>query len=173
LSDTATGPSPEAAAEAAPERTSFRDTPLTIPYLLFQLSNRVSSALLEHARPLGITVPRFRVLMHLVDRDGLRICDLVRECAVEQSAMSRVVDQLEREGMVNRRPDADDNRGVTVWLTPKGRQVYESVFPHAVTAVDQVTSELRKSEVSQLIELLQRMLDGASSDQAQGDTPRR
>jgi DNA-binding MarR family transcriptional regulator len=142
-------------------RGSFRATQLIIPYLLFQLVNRLSSSTLEHARPLGITVARFRVLAQLVDSNGIRIRDLVRECAVEQSAMSRIVDQLERDGMVSRKAGSGDNRAVTVWITPKGRATYEAAFPHALDAVKELTDDLTAAEVRQLIGLLQRMLDSA------------
>jgi DNA-binding MarR family transcriptional regulator len=142
-------------------RGSFRATQLIIPYLLFQLVSRLSSSTLEHARPLGITVVRFRVLAQLVDCNGMRIRDLVRECAVEQSAMSRVVDQLERDGMVSRKAGSGDNRAVTVWITRKGRATYESAFPHALGAVKELTGDLSAAEIRQLIGLLQRMLDSA------------
>ena len=142
---------------------SFRRTQLIIPYLLFQMVSRLSSAMLEHARPLGITVARFRVLAQLVDTDGIRIRDLVRECAVEQSAMSRVVDQLERDGLVTRRAGSGDNRAVTVWLTAEGRKTYEAAFPHALDVVNEATGDLSDAEVRQLIGLLQRMLDSTGA----------
>ncbi len=145
----------------AAARGSFRGTQLIIPYLLFQLVNRLSSSMLEHARPLGITVARFRVLAQLVESDGMRIRDLVRECAAEQSAMSRIVDQLERDGMVSRKAGSGDNRAVTVWITPKGRETYEAAFPHALDAVKELTGDLSAAEIRQLIGLLQRMIDSA------------
>lgn len=140
-------------------RGSFRSTQMIIPYLLFQLDNRLRHSMLEHTRPLGITVLRYRVLAQLVDVNGVRIRDLVRECAVEQSTMSRVVDQLERDGMVTRKSGSGDNRAVTVWITAKGCTTYEAAFPHALDAVKELTDDLSPEEIRQLIGLLQRMLD--------------
>lgn len=145
-------------------RGSFRSTQLIIPYLLFQLDHRLSQSMLEYTRPLGITVLRYRVLAQLVDINGVRIRDLVRECAVEQSTMSRVVDQLERDGMVTRKAGSGDNRAVTVWITADGRATYEAAFPHALGAVKALTDEFSPEEIRQLIGLLQRMLDSTGID---------
>ena len=92
----------------------------------------VSGALekaLQERHQLGLS--EFEVLDRLVDAqcDSYRMNDLSRDIHLSQSALSRAVDRLQREGLVRRSVCDDDRRGVFVCLTPKGRQLHEAALP--------------------------------------------
>ena len=67
-------------------------------------------------------------------RDGRSIGDLARATVTKQSSLTRVVDQMERDGLVRRRPARSDQRIVEVFLTKEGRATYDKVVPLAVQA---------------------------------------
>src|ERR1044072_4495907 len=73
-----------------------------------------------------IGVREFETLDRLVDSkcDSYRMNDLSRDSHLSQSALSRAVDRLQRDGLVKRSMCADDRRGVYVCLTDKGRQLH-------------------------------------------------
>jgi len=73
--------------------------------------------------PLGIAAPSYGVLLRLAEDDGLSQGDLARRQSVEPPSMCRMVDRLQRDGLVRRRRDADDRRVVRVHLTDRGREV--------------------------------------------------
>lgn len=92
----------------------------------------VSGALekaLQEQHQLGLS--EFEVLDRLVDSrcDSYRMSDLSGDIHLSQSALSRAVDRLQREGFVQRTMCADDRRGVFVCLTDKGRQVHQAAVP--------------------------------------------
>ena len=92
----------------------------------------VSGALekaLQEQHQLGLS--EFEVLDRLVDAqcDSYRMNDLSRDIHLSQSALSRAVDRLQREGLVRRSVCDDDRRGVFVCLTAKGRQLHEAALP--------------------------------------------
>ena len=79
-----------------------------LPYVFNRVTNRLNLNLLEVLRPRGITVPRWRVLAVLGARDGRNIGELSAFTIIEQPTLSRVVGQMERDGLVSRRPDGQD-----------------------------------------------------------------
>ncbi|KAB8194635.1 MarR family transcriptional regulator [Nonomuraea phyllanthi] len=56
----------------------------------------------------------------------IRLTDLTRTEQVSQPGLTQLVTRLERDGLVERRPDPSDGRAVLVHLTEAGRQVGRS-----------------------------------------------
>jgi DNA-binding MarR family transcriptional regulator len=72
---------------------------------------------------LGVGGPALGVLLRLVEEDGLTQAALSRRQRVEAPSMCRMVDRLEREGLVERRSDPLDRRATHVHLSPAGRSL--------------------------------------------------
>jgi DNA-binding MarR family transcriptional regulator len=58
-----------------------------------------------------------------------RVQNLVGRVHLSQSALSRLIGRLEKDGLVERSVCAEDRRGVFVALTPKGRDLHAEVLP--------------------------------------------
>src|SRR3954447_3235564 len=93
---------------------------------------RVTCALteaLEHQHGLGMS--EFEVLERLAN--GTQACVRVQEVAdhvhLSQSALSRVIDRLEKHGLVKRGVCDNDRRAIFAELTPAGRKRYEAARP--------------------------------------------
>jgi DNA-binding MarR family transcriptional regulator len=71
----------------------------------------------------GLTLSQYGLLEPLADRAGARVSELAEEAGIAPSTASRILDALERRGIVARRRDAGDRRGVAIALTPKGERV--------------------------------------------------
>ena len=80
----------------------------------------INELTLDDLRRFGMTVPRWSVLSQLAVRDGRSIGDLARATVIKQSSLTRVVDQMERDGLVERTRESHDRRLVTVRLTDDG-----------------------------------------------------
>lgn len=78
-----------------------------------------------------IGLSEFEVLERVVDANcgKYRMSDLAGDIHLSQSALSRAVARLERDGLVERSMCADDRRAVFVCLTGKGTRVYEQALP--------------------------------------------
>lgn len=129
-----------------------------LPYLLNLLVNRTNQQWQPLLRDHGLTVSRWQVLSILVALDGCRVTTLADLAGGTQPVTSRVVDQMERDGLVERRVDPDDSRASGVWLTEAGRDLFFLLIPEAGGMVDGVTLGLDDDEVDVLAGLLTRML---------------
>lgn len=79
----------------------------------------------------GLSVSEFEVLERLVDGEcrERRIQDLAGAVHLSQSATTRVVGRLEKDGLVRRAMCAADRRGVFAEVTPEGRERYDDARP--------------------------------------------
>lgn len=78
-----------------------------------------------------IGLSEFETLDRLVDAasETYRMSDLASDIYLSQSALSRAVARLEREGLVSRSMCSDDRRAIFVCLTDKGRAVHAGAAP--------------------------------------------
>ncbi len=78
----------------------------------------------------GLGMSDFEVLDRLADAgDCLRMHHLAEAVHLSQSALSRLVSRLERDGLVSRSMCADDRRGIFVALTDLGRRRHAAALP--------------------------------------------
>jgi DNA-binding MarR family transcriptional regulator len=109
-----------------------------------RLEERWRDLLAVHARttceidralhPYGIGASDFEVLDILASHapaegEHCRVQNLVDRVHLSQSALSRLLGRLEREGLVERSMCREDRRGVWVALTDKGRALHAEVLP--------------------------------------------
>ena len=151
---------PRPAADATPEPTLDLglDRILLLPYLLNRLTSRSNQLWLEQIRDKGLTIPRWQVLVILRSYNGCKISTLVELSGAEQPILSRVIDQMERDNLVERRKSEKDQRIKQVWVTEKGRNIHDSLMPAAEDYVYALAKPLNPEERNQLISLLNRMV---------------
>ncbi|WP_030321793.1 MarR family winged helix-turn-helix transcriptional regulator [Streptomyces sp. NRRL B-3229] len=78
----------------------------------------------------GLCASDFEVLDVLADGDcAYRVQEISERVHLSQSALSRLIARLEKDGLVERGMCAEDRRGVRVSLTPKGRALHGDVLP--------------------------------------------
>ncbi|WP_166350590.1 MarR family winged helix-turn-helix transcriptional regulator [Phytoactinopolyspora limicola] len=88
----------------------------------------------------GLTLNEFDTLVN-IPRDGIRPGELAHRVILSQSAVSRLVDRLERRGYVVREEAADDSRGVMVRVTPEGRAVLHPAIRTNATVVERAFAD--------------------------------
>ena len=123
-----------------------------------RVSRHLGELTREDLRRFGMTLPRWLALSQLAVRDGQSIGDLARATVTMQSSLTRVVDQMERDKLVERHPAEDDQRIIQVWLTEAGRSTYEEVVPLALQRAHQALDGLRDTDIRMLTDVLQRLL---------------
>lgn len=79
------------------------------------------------AAPVEVTLPQHRLLVRLASRGPQTVSGLGAELGMGQPATTRLVDRLERAGLVDRRRSATDSRAVEVVLLTRGREVLDAV----------------------------------------------
>ena len=92
-----------------------------LSYLLAQASYAIYKEFDAKVRAAGLTSGEWRALATLSDGDGLTIGELAAEVLAQQPTLTKLVDRMERAGLVERRGDPADLRRTLVFETEKGR----------------------------------------------------
>jgi len=128
------------------------------PYLMNRIMGRYNAALREEMVKLGLTTPKMRALAVLSVIDGTLIRELSIYAVVEVSTLSRALDSLERDGLVQRVADKDDSRAVRIHLTQKGRETHDQLWPHLAQAYQQMFHGISETEQRAFVATLQTIL---------------
>jgi DNA-binding MarR family transcriptional regulator len=107
----------------------------------------------------GFTLMQWIVLIHI--RDGLvhTAADIAREFRHDSGALTRVIDQLERRGLLSRKRDRRDRRVANLVLTPRGRRTVEELVPVVVNEMNLALAPFSREEFTQLRDLMGRLVD--------------
>ena len=130
---------------------------------LVELLVRLPRVLDEHFdREAKVSMAEFAVLVALYeapDRE-LRMGELAEATALSRSRITRVVDDLARRSLVNRRKCEQDGRSALAVLTPSGETVLASACPgHLARVRALVLDHITKSEMRTMTQVLGRVLE--------------
>jgi len=117
------------------------------------MHDRIHSVFAEQ----GITFQQWVVLMHLRDGLATTTAGLCQEIRHDSGAMTRLIDQLQERGYIERQRQSADRRIVDLALTPAGRRMVESLIPLAVDTLNGALDGFTKTDVQQLQGLLRRL----------------
>ena len=122
-----------------------------------QITRRLEAELIaEQDLPLA----SYDVLVQLAEAENhsLRMIELADRVLLSRSGLSRLVDRLVREGLVERAPCIEDARGTLAVLTDRGMQrLRESSVTHLRGVHDHVTSRLDDDELAEMARLLTKL----------------
>lgn len=99
--------------------------------LLARASHAVSAEFHARLRSRGVSVPVWRVLATLSGSPGETVGALAEACLLQQPTMTKVLDRMERDGLVRRRQDEADRRLVRLVLTPRGEAMVAELLAAA------------------------------------------
>jgi len=98
-----------------------------LPHLIATLAYRLNNDLTAKLRAEGINVTRWRILAVLAMGDGITINEITQRAMMQQSALSRALTTMEEETFVRRELRRDDARYVEVYLTDRGRALFNGL----------------------------------------------
>jgi DNA-binding MarR family transcriptional regulator len=118
-------------------------SPLEVVGRLLLCAAHLERAIVAALQPFGLSFGDFDVLNTLRRRgngEGSKPRDLAQSSLITSGAMTSRLDRLEQAGLIERKPDQTDRRGVLVHLTEPGERLAEASL-HAVIAADEAFLE--------------------------------
>jgi DNA-binding MarR family transcriptional regulator len=140
-----------APAAAAPRRYVLDES---IGFLVHRADLALTRTLLALFGRRGVTVEQWMVLARLAEGDGLTQRELARRNGQDPTTLTRILQRMERSGLVERRDDREDARAFRVLLTPKGRRLQAELAPLALSGVPALAAGMSPGDVRELRRLL-------------------
>ena len=139
---------------------------------LLSATTRIEDTIRQRLREqFGITLPRFDLMAQLErESEGLSMGELSRRMMVTGGNVTAIVDQLEKEQLVQRQNLPGDRRAWRVCLTPEGRQAFAAMAQAHEGWVVELFSPLSERQQAQLHKLLGTLKSGQTKT-SQEETP--
>lgn len=155
------------------DQNLFNDPRITAAGLLVEahagLSARFTAQFEEH----GLSPVEFEVLARLARSpdNQLRMTDLAAQTSLSTSGTTRVVDRMERDGLLARRACPADRRSSFAVATEAGRKRLDAVLPGHLRIIEEwFTGQLDPESLARLLDGLRRVRDAAHPGATAGAT---
>jgi DNA-binding MarR family transcriptional regulator len=128
------------------------------PHLLREVFKTSQALMSGFARETGAPASRFALMRLLAVVEGdIGITDLARQLGINPAAVTRQVQDLEREGLIRRHADGRDGRRSYVSLSPKGKKHFEEIHSRTHELERSLESALGADEMRQAAALLSKL----------------
>ncbi|MEJ1353356.1 MAG: MarR family transcriptional regulator [Candidatus Sedimenticola sp. (ex Thyasira tokunagai)] len=133
----------------------------TLGFHLFQTSMRLKAAFARILRPYDITPEQFTLLSLLSDTDGLQQREIAELLFKDRPNVTRILEKLEKKGLVLRKKDPGDRRASRVHITSSGQERYtllneaaSSFRSRAYRGLEAADKKRLKASLNQIMENL-------------------
>lgn len=134
-------------------------------YLVHAVAHMMRIRFDQHARTWGMTRAQCVILLHLKRHPGMTQNEMACHCEIEPITVGRLVDRLEANNLVERRPDPADRRLNRLHLLPAAQPIVDRLMLSRTYAFDALLGdmdpELRQTAISVLKHMKKRL---AASD---------
>ena len=122
-----------------------------------QAARHVTQHYDQHLAPIGLTASQWSLLARLKGLGAMTINKLAAELVMDRTTLGRNILPLEREGLLEVRPDATDRRAKELHLTPAGAEkvrVGVKLWAAAQAEFETAYGAKRSAELRQLLRTL-------------------
>lgn len=124
-----------------------------IGFLLTEVSHLLRKVIDRRLQPQGLTRAQWAVLASLASGEGITQSELADQLEIEKSTAGRLIDHMEENGWVERRPVPGDRRSWGIYLTAKARPL--------ITRIEEIVLKTREEALRGLSEQEKRIVSAA------------
>jgi DNA-binding MarR family transcriptional regulator len=111
-----------------------------------------------------ITPEQFTVLAALVENDGMYQRQICANTFKDRPNMTRIVNILESADLVKRASDANGRKIYKIYITEKGRQVYQKILPTVLKVWGTTVKGIPDEELEILLKVLEKIRKNLSEN---------
>lgn len=112
--------------------------PFSVGRMLNLISRRLNAQMEVRLQELGLTLNGFFILMTLTDSDGLTQSALGKRLNLPPYGITRLIDSMHAEGLVERRDDPTSRRNHLIFRMERGK----TIAPEVRVIIEQVNGQL-------------------------------
>ncbi len=132
----------------------LRDFQHSLPMELLKAREAAMSRFRPMLRRHGLTEQQWRVIRALAAYQEIDASEIARKSFLLAPSLTRILRFLEREELVKRSSDANDQRRYVFVLTGKGRRTYDEVGPDSELLYAEIEKEFGADKLEALYALL-------------------
>jgi len=132
----------------------MRNFDRSLPMALLKARESVMKTFLPHLRAHDLSPQQWRVLRALNDANELEISTLAARCYLLMPSLSRIISNLEKRNLVQRRTSLRDQRCSIISLSPSGQELVHIMMPESEAGYAHITAVYGHDKLELLYELL-------------------
>lgn len=136
------------------------DAPVTIGFLLHDVSRQMRHTFDLRARDLGVTRQQWRALLCLARTGGITQTELADALEVERISVGRMVDRLVENGLIKRCADPADRRVWRLQLLPAAHEIVNKLTAIGTSIQAEALADIPAEKRKELVSLLEQTRDG-------------
>ena len=130
----------------------------SVGYLMRMSINRLMPQMEALFQDAELTFTQWTTLVALHDGRITSAGDLAHNICHDAGSLTRLIDQMEKRGLVTRQRSKEDRRVVTIALTARGNTLVEDLAPRVMNYWNRLLSGFSHAEIDTLIALLTRLV---------------
>jgi MarR family transcriptional regulator for hemolysin len=134
-----------------------------VGFLLREASRRYVQRFEVRASELSLNLAQCKALIRLEKNEGVSQARLAELAEVDAMTMVRILDRMEADGLLERRPDPQDRRARCLYLTAKAKPLLAQIWRLSDTTRAEVFAGIGKNERDVFMSVLERLHDNLSS----------
>ncbi|AOY89330.1 MarR family transcriptional regulator [Marinobacter salinus] len=132
------------------------------PFAVARVTRRWRKMLDERLKDLGVTQARWSTMVYLEKGgEGLTQRELASLMAIENPTLVRLLDSLEQQGLIERRPCPNDRRARRLHLTDAGRKFMDVLSDRAEKLREEMLEGISDEEIECTVKVFQRIMENA------------
>lgn len=139
--------------------TSLRPFERSLPMSLLRARAAVMKQFTPHLREQGLSPQQWRVMRVLLEEDGLYISEIAERSYLLMPSLSRIIQTLEEQGLLERNSEVKDQRRCAISLTAKGRQLVDLIAVKAEDCYQQIERLFGFGKLELLYDLLDELIE--------------
>jgi MarR family transcriptional regulator for hemolysin len=128
-------------------------------FLLSDVARLLRTCADQRAATIGMTRAQWAVLVRLERMEGLKQAELAEQLDLQPITLTRLVDRLCDNGLIERRSDPKDRRAKRLFLTPEARPLLERLHEIGETLMHDVLAGIDDATIKAMLAQLGRMKD--------------
>lgn len=110
-------------------------------------------------------------IMGLLSRnDGINQQEIGNKVSKDKSSITYLINSLAKKDLAERIADKNDRRNKQIFLTPKGKQIVETVYPWALDLYQKAAGDIDIEEISKALLLVKKMTANLEKPEIKNDT---
>lgn len=133
-------------------------------YIADNSSKIICDAFSEKVKKLGVTRVQWIALYYLGKEEFISQKELAERMNVKESSVARLLDRMERDGLVERLRSEDDKRVTNLVLTEKGRQYRTELLPEGERFEKLLHKNISDEEMQIFTKVLSKMVNNIKEE---------
>ena len=129
----------------------------SLGYLVSHLNIELQNELDLHLKRYQLDIKLWPVLFALWQEEGISQTELSKCCDVANYTMTRLLDQLQVQGLITRHQEADNRRAFQIFLTDEAKALEQDLICEAERVNEKFLSNLSDEEQQQFVLLLNKI----------------